>query len=497
LHSRFAAQTRDPARARDFEQWQQVEEPRWRALGNQLDRAFCRAMESRTAPGLSDSRSKLLERLHILRDKRLQADSAPDREDGTRQMLQVLGGLRLPQDSPFADQPLAVAQGELLSPDRDWRRRAFLAIESAWQEADPDLESLYDTVIATARSRDPVSSPEHGAGAILPEALLEDLSHRVRPLVEQARRQQARDLGLDCLRPWDQRLDPAAAQRLLPWRDSLELCSVATRCLDSVLPEAGQLLRELQSRGLLDLEARPGKAPGAFSHALEHNGLSFLFANGGTGSGDLQTLIHECGHALQTRVCHGLPALDLREVPGGTGELAALGLELLCLPATGDLWGHPRAARAWRRQQLLGCLHRLAQACLFQAFEAQALAGRLPDAASRALCFRDLYLRFMGTGVDWQGWEAALSRSWLRAAGLFIDPGTAGEIGRAQLGALFLWQRHRREPEATRTDWLAALALGHTVDTRRMHERAGLPWQPTEAELDSLFHEIAAELDRR
>lgn len=488
-HIRFTADTEDPAAAIRFRAWQLELEPAWQQGRRLLDAAFLDA-------GASTPEHTLARRLAGIRAARLRetrpAEARQAHDTALPRILRVHAGLRIPLGQPGPEPTPAMALCELRSPDRAWREHTWRAIETGWAGVAPELDGLYDMGLAgfVGHPETEGDAPRNGRRRLRQLVL----QHTV-PLIARQRRLQAQALGLTALRPWDLALDPRAARLLLPWRDTAGLLDAASSCLAATVPEAGVQLDELRGAGLLDLEPRPGKAPGAYTCPLDRSGRSFVFMNAGIGATDLQTLIHETGHVLHTRVCHPLPALDLREVGAEGAELAALTLELLALPATEALWGHPRTARAWRREQLLHAVHRMAQGALLDAFMEEILEGRAHDGASRSECFLRLYTRFLGEGLDLSGCEAAIGRSWQRWPGLLQRPLESGAILLAQTGALSLAMSARDAAEGPRESWLAALALGNSVPIDAVYHRAGLERFPDAASFSGLMAFVRSELE--
>lgn len=482
LHLEYARNPADPRSQAAFLRWVHEQEAPWQRVRRSLDRAFLAACEK--APVLPP----WLHRLCELRQRPV-PEFDPGLEPERLELLALLGELRIELGPPVGTVPETVARGELGSADRAWRARVWQALDQGWARIAPELDRLYTRLAA------PPAPAAHGQPCPAPDPLCDRVEGLLVPLLERSRRDQARRLGLASLRPWDLAHDGEGGKRLLPWRDLEGLVASAAACLDTVDPGAGDLLRTLERENLLDLEARPGKAPGAFCQTLEHTGLSVIFANGALAAEDLQTLLHEAGHAWQARLCHTLPALDLRQVSGETAEFAALGMEQLCLEAGAALWGHPRAARAWRRRHLRSALERVARGCLYHQF----VRGTGPCAAgagTRDALFARLHGQYLGAGVDWEGLEDCRARSWQQVPGLFLQPGEAPGIARAQLAALQLGRRRQVLGPGAVTQWNEALALGNSVDAEEVYRRAGCAPPESEEGFRELMAHITRELER-
>ena len=84
--------------------------------------------------------------------------------------------------------------------------------------------------------------------------------------------------------------------------------------------------------GLLDLESRPGKAPGGYNTEFLDVRLPFIFMNSVGRDQDVRTLLHESGHAfhvfeMRDRSLHYFYRSD--NTPTEIAEVASMSMELL------------------------------------------------------------------------------------------------------------------------------------------------------------------------
>ncbi|MCB9474066.1 MAG: hypothetical protein H6678_09670 [Candidatus Delongbacteria bacterium] len=507
--ARYIAWTRhlaDPVAQRSHRHWMQVCEPEIQACRNRLDRQFLEHFRH-SAP------SRAAERLVLLRGRRLEwaqvnADGMLREDLILREVLELQARHRVLLPGETLPRTLPQAEQELLAAQRERRERAWRAIHAGRRQDADTLDTMMDRLIAERVSRaglaDPADWPAWRHRELGREdcsltqcvTLRRDVAHCLQPLMSQWQEQRRQALSLSELRPWDLSVEPDQHSALLPWRNAAELVQFTRHCLARVHPEAAALLGRLEGAGLLDLENRPGKAPGAYSHPLHHTGLSFIFMNGTGHAHDLQVLLHECGHALQTWLCRDQPCLEFLECPGESAELAAFGLELLCLEHARTLWPHASDARSWRRRVLRRALESVAWCLALDEFQ-DALYTRAPlSADSRAQYFRTVHEKFMGTGVAWRGLETEQGLLWQQHLQLFTQPFAHTEYAIAQLGALQLWERSMDDREAAIADWCAALALGNSRSPSEVYARAGVSLLPDRALLERIVARVSEELAR-
>lgn len=282
-----------------------------------------------------------------------------------------------------------------------------------------------------------------------------------------------RRLGLGSLRPWDLSIDPDNRPPLKPFRNMEELASKASQIfgrLDQDL--AGQF--DLMAReGLLDLENRKNKRPGGYCTTFAAAKRPFIFANAVGVHDDVQTLLHESGHAFHAFAAAGLPYVQQTEAPMEFNEVASMAMELLASPHLGAFYveGDARRALAEHLEGLILFWPYMAVVDEFQhwAYENPDQAMN-PDACDRA--WNELHLRFM-KGVDYSGYEEVRKTGWQRKLHIFIHPFYYVEYGLAQLGAVQIWANSLKDPDGALQSYKKALGLGGTRPLPELYRTAG------------------------
>jgi oligoendopeptidase F len=105
-------------------------------------------------------------------------------------------------------------------------------------------------------------------------------------------------LGVDALRPWDLEVDPFGRPPLHPYDTIAELEAKTSAIFHAVDPQLGEYFEIMRREHLLDLDNRKSKAPGGYCTDFAIAGRPFIFANSIGVHDDVQTLLHEGGHAF-------------------------------------------------------------------------------------------------------------------------------------------------------------------------------------------------------
>jgi oligoendopeptidase F len=141
-----------------------------------------------------------------------------------------------------------------------------------------------------------------------------------------------RRLGVDKLRPWDLEVDTSGAEPLRPF-DSIEaLTDGVSSMFHRVDPQLGEYFDTMRRENLLDLENRKGKGPGGYCTYYGVTRRPFIFMNAVGLHDDVQTLLHEGGHAFHGFEYFNLPLYQQTEIPVEFCEVASMSMELLAAP---------------------------------------------------------------------------------------------------------------------------------------------------------------------
>lgn len=284
-------------------------------------------------------------------------------------------------------------------------------------------------------------------------------------------------LGLDTLRPWDLDVDPLNRPPLVPFRTVTELRDRVAAIFQRVDPQLGDYFDTMVREGLLDLENRKNKAPGAYCTSFPAIKRPFIFANVVGTHKDVATMLHESGHAFHSFEASRQPYIQQRFPGLEVAEVASMSMELLAAPylpaEEGGFYTPAEANRA--------CIEHLERRLLFWPYMAivdafQHWVYENPDlAANPDYCdatWVDLWHRFR-PGVDWSGFEEELKTGWHRKLHIHTDPFYYVEYGLAQLGAVQVWANAMDDQAGAVAAYRRALALGGTRPLPELYAAAG------------------------
>ncbi len=390
------------------------------------------------------------------------------------------------------------------SQDRSVREGAFRKALAARAARWPDLEEIFEALVRlrTTIARNagfttytPYRFQELGRYDYTEATCLrfhDAIAEAVVPAVRAADRARAGKLGIPRLRPWDMDVDPSGRPPLRPFSTQQELIALCRRLFERVDPRFAAEFDALVHRDLLDLMSRKGKAPGGYQYQLEDERMPFIFVNGVGVHGDVQTLLHEGGHAFHSLACRHHDLLAFRDYPIEMAETASMSMELLGLEHLDAIYS-PDDSRRSRRKHLEGILRTLCWIASIDAFQHWVYGRPSHTREERRVAWLDIRRRF-GGDVDWSGLDDALAMQWIGQTHLFNHPFYYVEYGIAQVGALQVWSRYRRDPVAAVEAYRRALALGGTRPLPELFAAAGVEFDLSPAMLHALVADLAAQI---
>jgi oligoendopeptidase F len=298
------------------------------------------------------------------------------------------------------------------------------------------------------------------------------------PAAAEVRARRAQRLGIDRPRPWDTEVDPLGRPPLRPFKTPEDLETTCHTILNRVDPQLGTYFATMRQVGLLDLENRKHKAPGGYCTNFDWVRQPFIFMNAVGKHDDVQTLLHEAGHAFHVFETAHLPYLFQLDVTMEFAEVASMAMELLAAPylgkSQGGFYSRTDEARA-RIKHLEEMLLFWPYMAVVDAFQHWVYENQ-EAAADPANCDREwanLWHRFMDRLVDTGGLDEWVATGWQRKMHIFQVPFYYIEYGLAQMGAVQVWASARKDQAAAVAAYRHALSLGGTRSIPDLYKAAG------------------------
>jgi len=301
----------------------------------------------------------------------------------------------------------------------------------------------------------------------------------VKPFVDKLMNTRKEQLGLDVLKPWDLSVDTLNRDPLEPFEDASELEEKCHNIFKAVDKDLGNHFNIMREQKLLDLANRKGKAPGGYCTEYYHRRLPFIFMNAVGTHSDVQTMLHEGGHAFHVFESDQLPYSSQREVGMEFAEVASMAMELLAAPYIteehGGFYNSNDANRA-RIEHLEKTIMFWPYMAVVDGFQHWAYTNP-NEAMNPDNCDAEwtrLWKRFQTfDDLDSSEFDDIIATGWHNKLHIYHVPFYYVEYGMAQLGAIQVWGNALKNQKEAVEKYRYALSKGGNATLPDLFEAAG------------------------
>lgn len=326
------------------------------------------------------------------------------------------------------------------------------------------------------------------------ERFHEAVEAEVMPMVRELQAERRRHLNLEALRPWDLAVDPLGRPPLRPFEQVDQMVTRTRSIFERLDQELAEGFSGMEKLHLLDLANHKGKAPGGYQSTLAEARLPFIFMNAVGVQRDVETILHEAGHAFHTLATREEDLFAYRGAPIEFCEVASMSMELLGNEFLEQFYSPGDANRA-RRTHLEGVVAVLPWIATVDAFQHWLYTHPSHTRAERKAAWLEQMKRF-GGDVDWSGYEPERASLWHRQLHIFIHAFYYIEYGIAQLGALQVWANSKKDKAAALQAYKSALKLGGSRPLPDLFQAAGCPFEFSRQRIAPLMKFVRDELAR-
>ncbi len=389
--------------------------------------------------------------------------------------------------------------------DRDVRERAYRLVgERRFQDSE-EIDDIFDKMIALRHQvaqnagydnfRDYTFDAKHRFDYTPEdcESFQTAIEQICVPLMRDIDDTRRNSLGLEALRMWDMGHDVQGREPLQPFAEVEEMVSGSSRMFHRLSPELGEFFDSLRDGTSLDLDSRKGKAPGGYQLQRDHSRKPFIFMNATGLQRDLETMVHEAGHAFHSIYADHIPLVEYRSAPIEFCEVAAMSMELLTHDFLDEFYTPEDANRAVR-EHLEGIVSILAWIATIDAFQHWIYTHPGHSKEERQDQWLKLGERF-GSILDWSGFEDWRKVGWQRQLHLFSYPFYYIEYGIAQLGALQLWLQYQEEPKKALENYAKSMRLGGSRPLPQLFKAGQMSFDLGNSTVQGLIDAVRNELD--
>lgn len=318
----------------------------------------------------------------------------------------------------------------------------------------------------------------------------------VLPLVDKIYEKKKKKLGLDVLKPWDTEAEPAGVKPLHPFTTGKDLLEKAVVCFNELNPFFADCLKKMDELKHFDLESRKGKAPGGYNCPLAESGAPFIFMNAASQMGDVTTIVHEGGHAIQSFLTHHLELSAFKEYPMEIAEVASMSMELFSMNHWQSFFAQEEDLKRAKEYQLERIITIFPWIATIDKFQHWVYENPNHTIDERTEKWFEIVNEFSSKALDTSGLDEYRKVSWQRQLHLFEVPFYYIEYGIAQLGAIGLWMQYINNPKQALENYINALSLGGTKTLPELYAAAGLKFDFSPEYIKTLMEFTANQMEK-
>ncbi|MDX1386308.1 MAG: M3 family oligoendopeptidase [bacterium] len=379
------------------------------------------------------------------------------------------------------------------------RKQSFLSYSSWYLKHREGLENIYDKSIELRQKMarnlghenfiplgyQKMRRTDYGPQEV---ARIREQIHEVLvPLAGRIREKQAESLGVSKVAVWNSNFFPQ--WKLGPMKVPIaEQPQTALKIYQNLSPELGAHFQKMIQWGLMDLEARDGKGPGAFCTDFSDYRVPFIFLNSVGEASDVTTMLHECGHSFQAWESVGIDLMELRWPSLEACEVHSMGMEFLAYPYYEEFF-HPEDAVKYKQKHLAESILLMPYIAMIDEFQHLVYGGKAEGPEGRAEAWEVIEKKYMPY-LDFSDLPEWRRHRWIRQLHVFRAPFYYIDYAIAQIGAWQIWMQSLEDKDAAMQSYLNLCRLGGTLPLKDFFAAGNLKLPFEKGVLQNLMNEI-------
>jgi len=227
---------------------------------------------------------------------------------------------------------------------------------------------------------------------------------------------------------------------------------------------------------------------------LYESNAPFIYINAAGTLRDVETIVHEGGHAIHSFLSANLELVDFKNLPSEVAELASMSMELISMEHWHHYFSDKAELKRAKRNQLEGIISILPWIMVVDAFQNHLYTHIGESFEERTKAWNKILDDFSDSIVSWDGLEQFRDVSWQKQLHIYEVPFYYIEYGISQLGAISMWKNYKQNPAETIAKYKQALSLGYTVSIKEIYQTAGIKFDFSAEYISELLAFVSAEL---
>lgn len=399
----------------------------------------------------------------------------------------------LSQMTPFAQ-----------SKDRDTRKRAQEALTDFYEANEASFDDIYDQLVKVRHqialklgyeNYVPVgyakmtrSDYDHHMVANYRKQVFESLV----PLTQRLRKEQAKRLGLQSLKYYDEDLKFLSGNAT-PKGSPAEIVEWGRQMYKEMSPETHEFFELLYNNNLMDLESKKGKAGGGYCTFFNDYKVPFIFSNFNGTSGDVDVLTHEAGHAFQAYSSRHFEIPEYLFPTMESAEIHSMSMEFFAWPWM-DLFFKEETEK-YKYSHIASSLLFIPYGVTVDEFQHWVYENPTATPQERKQIWRQIEKKYL-PHRDYED-NAFMERGgfWFKQLHIFQAPFYYIDYTLAQICALEFWSKAHENREVAWQDYLRLCQAGGSMSFLGLVKHAGLHNPFVDGTIDHIVKPVSQWLD--
>jgi M3 family oligoendopeptidase len=299
----------------------------------------------------------------------------------------------------------------------------------------------------------------------------EEIRKHVVPLASKLLKAQAKRIGVDKLMHYDISYKYPDGNPN-PKGNPEWILAKAAQMYKELSPETHEFFTFMQEKELMDLVAKPGKAPGGYCTYIGGMRAPYIFSNFNGTSGDIDVLTHEAGHAFQVYQSRDFSIPEYQWPTMEACEIHSMSMEFLTWPWMKSFFEED--VDKYYEAHLSSALLFLPYGVAVDEFQHEVYEHPQWTPAQRNESWLSIQKKYL---PEWDVTEDSFLSSggfWQKQAHIFEMPFYYIDYTLAQVCALQFWKRSRENKGLAWSDYLRLCKAGGSLSFLELVDLAGL-----------------------
>lgn len=294
------------------------------------------------------------------------------------------------------------------------------------------------------------------------------------PLAQKAYEHKKQRLEVDHLKPYDLSATVVGDPQLHPFSTGEELLNKWEKVLSMLSEWFAEKIKLMRAWWFFDVESREGKQWWWYQTYLPVSKSPFIFMNAAGLQRDVETLVHEAGHAIHSFLSDHLP-LSIKHPPSEVCEVASMSMELLTMHTWRVFYTDEKHVQKAKAENLLGVIETLPRISIIDSFQYWAYKNPRHSIQERDAKLQELLATYQ-PWIDYTNYENYAKKRRQAQLHIFEVPFYYVEYGIAQLWAIGVWKNYMTDAPKALAMYENWLSLWYTKGVPELFEAMGVPF---------------------